>query len=213
VENGKIVYRKSVRETAKILYRNLVDFYPRGPYLLIGYSASGYFTVELARLLIRGGHELAFAGLLDTFPPGVIWQIDQIDRVKFHISNLKGKNFPEILEYLGSSFQHFSIRLRHRVTNARKIEHYEEMEQMNEVRQLLTDAYKPEPFEEKITLFSAIDRPMQIHGDPMEGWTNIFSGPFEIVPVPGGHSSMLKPPHVAVLAELIKACLPDHDNN
>ena len=212
VENGKMVYRKSVRDTAKILFQNLVDFYPQGPYSLIGYSASAYFTVELARLLIQAGREVVFVGLLDPYPPGGTWQVDQVDRAKFHMINLKGKSLPEILQYIGGSIQRFSIRLRRRGTNAKKIERYEQKGQANEVRQLLTRAYKPEPFEGKVTLFSATSLPIQIHGDPMEGWTRIFSGQFEIVPVPGDHSSLLKPPHVAVLAGKIKEQLPQHEN-
>ena len=212
VENGKIVYRKSVRDTAKILFRNLVDFYPRGPYLLMGYSASGYYTVELARLLIQNGREVDFVGLLDTYAPGGAWQVDQVDRAKFHMINLKGKSLPEILQYIGGSIQRFSIRLRRRGTNAKKIERYEQKGQVMDVRTLLTLTYKPEPFEGKVTLFSATSLPIQIHGDPMEGWTHIFSGQFEIVPVPGDHSSLLKPPHVAVLAGKIKEQLPRHEN-
>ncbi len=79
---GKLVYRISVQETARIYYHNLVDFYPHGPYLLLGHSAHGFFTLEVARLLIENGQNVAFLGLLDTFPPGYKVQVNLIDRVK-----------------------------------------------------------------------------------------------------------------------------------
>ncbi len=92
VENGKTAYRKSVQDTAKILYRVLIDFYPKGPYSLIAHSAFGYFTVELARLLIQNGNEVCFLGLLDSYPPGARQKTDQVDRVKTHITAIRDKN-------------------------------------------------------------------------------------------------------------------------
>jgi len=47
VENGKMVFRISVQETAELIFRELVNFRPTGPYLLMGHSAFGYFAVEL----------------------------------------------------------------------------------------------------------------------------------------------------------------------
>ena len=42
----------------------------------------------------------------------------------------------------------------------------------------------------------------------MKRWANTFIGQLNIVTVPGDHVSMLKQPHVAVLAEKIDALLP-----
>ena len=40
-----------------------------------------FFTLELARLLIQNGHEVAFLGLLDTYPPEIKSQANPL-RVK-----------------------------------------------------------------------------------------------------------------------------------
>jgi len=72
-----------VQETARIYYHNLVDFYPQGPYLLLGHCAEGYFVLELARWLIQSGQEVAFLGLLDSYPPG---HGNLVNRVKLHIT-------------------------------------------------------------------------------------------------------------------------------
>lgn len=212
-ENGGVVFRKSVQETARIYYYNLVDFYPQGPYLLLGHSAHGFFTLELARLLIENGHYVAFLGLLDTFPPGYKLKGHPIDRMKMYAENFRDKTIPETLEFVGNSFNRFTSRWVSRAGMESKIiEHYEKQGQVKEVRRMLLESYKPEPYEGQVTIFSATDLPSFLHDNPMEQWAQTLTGQLEIVPVPGDHMSALKPPHVGVVAEIIETFLPKHKN-
>lgn len=212
-ENGKVVYRKSVQETAKIFYRNLVDFYPQGPYSLLAHSAYGYFALELARLLVQSGKKVNFLGLLDTYPPGRRRQANLADRVKIHILNLQGKDFPAILQYIGRSAWRFLTRWRRRaVVDAGLIKYYEKKTQVKEVRNLLLRAYNPEPYEGQVTLFTATHRPWYMRWDPMEHWANILTGKLEIIPIPGDHMSALTSPHLDLLARKIESLLRQHDN-
>ncbi len=208
-ENGRVVYRESVQETAKIYYHNLVDFHPGGPYLLIGHSEHGYYTLELARLLIQNGLEVSFLGLLDTYPPGSKMQAKPIERMKIHIGNLRNKNLPEVLQYAALSARRFSTRIWNRTgQSARMVRHYEKKEQTLEIRSLLRSTYKPEPFTGKVTLFAASQRPKFVHGNPMEKWNGTLTGEVEIVPIAGDHMTALRPPHVTLLAKKIEALLP-----
>jgi amino acid adenylation domain-containing protein len=213
-ENGEVVYRKSVQETARIYFQNLVDFYPQGPYLLLGHSAHGYFALELARLLTQNGHDVAFLGLLDTFPPGSKQPVNAVDWAKNYSNNLKRKYFPEILQILGRSSQHFITRwLRRAGMEARVIDHYEKQGQVKEVRRLLKESYRPDPFEGRVTIFSAVDLPPFLQVNPMEQWTQIVTGPLKFVTIPGDHMSALQPPNVTLLAENIEALLPHNKND
>jgi amino acid adenylation domain-containing protein len=212
VDNGNVIFRKSVQETARIYYHNLVDFYPQGSLLLLAHSANGLFALELARLLVKNGKNVAFLGLLDTYPPGPTRQAKLTDRVKIHLINLQDKNIPEILKYVQHSVTRFLNRRRRRaVIDANMIERYEHKGQFNEVRNLILRAYKPEPYGEKVYLFSAIHRPWYMNWDPMKQWSNIVTGQLDIVPVTGDHMSMVKPPHVADLARKIEALLPRNE--
>ena len=209
VENGQMVFCQSIQETAKIYYQNLVNFYPRGPYLLLGHSAQGYFALELARLLIKNGKEVGFLGLLDTWPPGPKRQAAPLDRVKIHIINLQEKNPVEILQYFHLSILRFLARRRSKAARiASTIDHYEQERLTEQTRKLILAAYKPEPFEGKVTLFSATQRPWYVNWDMMEPWRKYLIGQLEVVPIPGTHMSAFKPPQVAVLAEKINALLP-----
>jgi len=214
VENGKVVYRKSVQETARIYYHNLVNYYPQGPYLLLGHSANGYFTLELARLLINNGKEVAFVGMLDTFPPGPKHQQTPIDRVKIHIHNLKNKNLTEIMQYFVRSFHSFSGRWRRRVTVKEKkiVQHEKIGQEKEEIRDLILSTYNPEPYEGKVTLFSAAEHRFYIPWDPMEPWTNIITGQLDVLPISGDHGSMLENPQVNELARKIDGLLPRRKN-
>ena len=197
VENGNMVYHQSVQETARIYYNNLVDFYPQGPYSLLGHSAEGYFTLELARLLIESGRNVPFLGLLDTFPPGPRRQVNPTDYVKSHINNLRDKNILEILQSIGVSIRSYSDRLWKRIWVDEK--------------GLLLRAYQPEPFEGKVILFSATDRPSYFRWDPLDNWANILTGQFDIVPIPGDHSTIIQSPQAAWLARKIETLLPHHN--
>ncbi|MEN2424434.1 thioesterase domain-containing protein, partial [Chromobacterium vaccinii] len=48
---------------------NLRRMQPQGPYHLIGYSLGGTVAQALAARLRQQGEEVAFLGLLDTYPP------------------------------------------------------------------------------------------------------------------------------------------------
>jgi amino acid adenylation domain-containing protein len=214
IENGEKILRPSVQETARIYYQNLVNFYPKGPYLLLGHSAHGFFTLELARLLNENGKEVAFLGLLDSLPPGPPRQANLIDRVKIHIINLRGKNLVEILQYFHGSILRFLARWRSkREMKPSIIERFEKEGRAGDIRRLVLGTYKPEPFKGKVFLFSATQPqpPWYIRWDPMDPWRKYLIGQVDIVPIPGDHMSAFEPPHVAMLAQKIEELLPQID--
>jgi len=213
IEDGQLVYRKSIQETVRIYYQRLVEFYPQGPYLLFGHSAHGYFALELARQLIKNGKKVALLGLLDTYPPGWKSQVASIDRIKLHFDNLQHKNISQVLQYARLSMVRFLTRRRRRaVKNEKILERYEEKGQVEEIRSILLTSYKPEPYQGSVVLFSGSDRPFYIRRDIMEKWANIFTGQYKVIPTSGSHTSMLQPPHVASLATNIEALLTQIDN-
>jgi amino acid adenylation domain-containing protein len=207
VENGKEVYRKSVQDTAIIYYHNLVEFYPRGPYLLIGHSGRGLFTLELARVLLQNGKDVAFLGLLDT---RLHRSIPPVERLKFHTTNLLSKNLPEALQYTEISLRRFSTRAWIKILNPKTVERYQKEGRVRgqEVMNHLMRIYVSKPYPGQATLFSIANPPSETLENPKEQWADTFIGQLDIVTVPGDHVSMLKQPHVTVLAEKIDALLP-----
>jgi thioesterase domain-containing protein/acyl carrier protein len=203
IDNGQIVYRNSVQETAGDYYRNLIEFLPHGPYLLFGHSGYGFFVLEVARLLIRNGNNDVFVGLLDSYPPGPHRQARLQDRIMVHFDNLKGRDPREIIQYLKGSAISFSERNSSRVAQ-QSINRHKQAGDMYLVQRLLEMKYQPELIDFPVTLFEASERPWYIHWNLMENWHKFLTGPLETIPVPGSHMSSLEAPHVLELVEKIK---------
>jgi thioesterase domain-containing protein len=160
------------------------------------------------------GKDVVFLGLLDTMPPGPQRQAIPLERVKIHMINLQRRNFVETLQYFRHSILRFVARIRNKTrTNAIKIKRYAQEGLTEDRRMLIIGTYKPEPFQGTVTLFSCTERPWYIRWDPMEPWRKYLIGQLNIVPIPGDHMSALQHPHVAVLAEKIKALLPQRGND
>jgi thioesterase domain-containing protein/acyl carrier protein len=77
--------------------------------------------------------------------------------------------------------------------------------------------YSPQGlFTGEVTLFCASqgegdDEPyINIYGDPLLGWGNRTTGGVKVYNIPGGHSSMLQPPNVQIMADAIQDYLNSH---
>jgi thioesterase domain-containing protein len=70
-------------------------------------------------------------------------------------------------------------------------------------------SYVPKPCNVGITLFRCAERGPGAHPDYLMGWRNLALGGIQVVETPGDHGSMMKEPHVRVLAEKLDACVRD----
>ena len=59
----------TVTQLAAAVAERIVAAQPDGPYCLAGWSYGGFLAFELARVLTRAGHDVAFTGILDTAAP------------------------------------------------------------------------------------------------------------------------------------------------
>ena len=63
------------------------------------------------------------------------------------------------------------------------------------------DKYKMKPYGGKVILFQASITPLEYDGSPLMGWSDVFTGDVEVVPVQGGHLGIFREPAVKLLAE------------
>ncbi|MGZ9226557.1 MAG: thioesterase domain-containing protein, partial [Anaerolineales bacterium] len=68
-------------------------------------------------------------------------------------------------------------------------------------------AYHPQPYDGRVTLFRATTRPLLSTFDPAAGWRELVPGRLEVVDISGSHEGMFKKPHVTHLAERLKSCI------
>ena len=61
--------------------------------------------------------------------------------------------------------------------------------------------YRLQPFPGRVTVFRAAERGVSSNYDSQMGWGHLALGGVEIHEVPGDHATLVKEPHVRVLAE------------
>jgi aspartate racemase len=77
-----------------------------------------------------------------------------------------------------------------------------------QMRQAL-NSYKAQPYSGQITLFPTVGLKSyyMFHNEPYLGWDRVAAGGVEVYKVAGKHQTLLKEPHVQVLATRLKTCL------
>jgi len=206
------------RERAHLTVEEMADDYvrcvrrhqPEGPYLLAGYSFGGLVVFEMARRLQEASAEVEFVGLLDTnvhdacLPP--------IERLRFRIlrklhSATRGLRSPRSrLLGAGRDAVRASIEARLHATCGEASGEALRGEQLTPIMAHLEAlawrafrSYRPRPYGGTVTFLRAQARPPD-YCYPVPIWTEATGGRLSICDVPGDHFTMIREPHVDVLA-------------
>ena len=73
--------------------------------------------------------------------------------------------------------------------------------------------YQPRPYAGKVTLFRTRRHSLFGPFDPEMGWGGLARGGLEIKEIEGFHANILQEPYVQLLAQQLKACLDQAQNN
>ena len=214
-ETDSFLYR--VEDLAAHYIQEIKSIQPEGPYLLGGISFGGIVALEVAQQLIEQKEKVAFLGLFDTPSPNAYQPYSLPKKLIGHLTHFRNLQFP----YLVSKLIKFSQQLQWFKYQLSKLFKYE-MTQENRystVDKIYKDAasqYKVKTYFGKITLFKAMEEnPLndvlfdQKLGvvEPSLGWQQFSTQEIDIQEVSGGHISMIKEPHVQVLAKKLRICL------
>jgi amino acid adenylation domain-containing protein len=190
---------------------------PEGPYLLGGWSMGGVVAYEMARQLHAQGHQIALLALLDSDLPAPSKQLEELDELTLlenfardmGVSPEQLEISPEELMRIGPEEQldYVLQRARHYGLLPPDIE-LSQIRHLFNIFKINTRAmlsYVPEANPVAVTLFrtgghSEDDSP------PSNTVWNALS-PTHIHRVSGNHFTMMREPHVEVLAVKLKACL------
>jgi amino acid adenylation domain-containing protein len=202
---------------AKRMIKLIQEVQPAGPYRLAGWSFGGVLAYEIAQQLLEQGCTVDFLGLMDAFcpdgadlnnqektPEAVLIELCEEKRQKADgsflaaasVSNLAFEelfNRYRALQALPDNFQHLSweearVQCRNLDLHARAMA-----------------AYRPRPINIPLHLFIAGEQPQDI---PVAigtlGWDGCV--PLHLLhveTVPGSHQSMMRPPHIKALGQLL----------
>jgi amino acid adenylation domain-containing protein len=218
--DGQQLAYATVEEMATHYISEIRTIQPEGPYFLGGLSFGGLVAFEMAQQLQAQGQEVALLALLDTCAPGSIKRVPVQKRMSHHFNSLfqlgpdymlkkmRGKirwlknRAQEKLKKMSSKFLKLSHPRRVPLPYASRFTY------VKEVHYQAATKYIPQAYAGRVTLFQAGDKYIEGYAiAPQLGWSELAKGGVEIYNVPGNHWTILKEPHVQVLAEKFRACL------
>jgi thioesterase domain-containing protein/aryl carrier-like protein len=193
---------------------------PVGPYLLGGWSFGGLVAYEMACQLAAQGHEVALLALFDSQVPSpdAALSVDQTTLLLGFANDLSrtlGVELAISAETLAAIApeQH----LRHVLEQARSKGMLPPDIGEREISAYLDvftaslramQAYRPRPYTGRVTLFQAGDRPLEAAGETL-GWEAVAAGGVTLRVVPGDHYTIVRQPHVVMLANELRASLAE----
>jgi thioesterase domain-containing protein len=215
VENGAEPQRDVVAMASEYVAAvQAVD--PEGPYLLGGWSFGGVVAFEMARQLRERGREVGLLALFDSWAPvRMDFPLDrgELDLLRGFLRDQAGMLGREAgwidEEPPAMPEEERPLWLLGRARSAGLLQAEVKPER---VRRLLGvyranleayAGYRPERWNAAITLYRpavTLDQPTP---RPANGWEELSSGPIEVHTVPGDHYTMLAPPGVLALSELL----------
>lgn len=218
--DGTNEFDLTIEAMAARYVRALVVAQPDGPYYLAGSSLGGLVVYEMARQLHDMDREVALVALFDSWTPAALRPIRKV-RQETNLEYLRRhvREFATLgaRRYLQERFEKRRERLAAKMLKAdmraRIAEHlsrntempYELLQMHLETiyeRAYLT--YTVPPYAGTVTLYRAIDRWHRLDNEPALGWDRVKLGALDIHPAPGRHGFMVREPHVAQLAAMLR---------
>ncbi|MFI0479566.1 AMP-binding protein, partial [Actinomadura sp. 9N215] len=186
---------------------------PRGPYRLAGWSFGGNVAFEMARLLEDDGEQVAFLGLVDAR----VFGADELDpgyRARSDLGRYALIAQAGAVDGLAER-DALAVLARHAVETDR----VPELGSLAAVRRMVAvftangraaDAYRPTGrVRAGIHLFKADRVHPVLPCPPVDpaGWARRTTGGMRLTTVPGDHHDLMRPPHVAALADAMSRAL------
>jgi amino acid adenylation domain-containing protein len=187
---------------------------PQGPYHLGGWSMGGIIAYEMAQQLRHQGQTIGLLALLDTTIPynaaNALYAEDAAQSAREYGLDLT----LEELGRLGPDEQ-----LPYLWDHVRKLGLVDEDTPLPLVQQILNDLkrlfhahiqlggnYVLRPYPGRLTLFRPQEAPVPVQTAPDRNWGKLAAA-VDVHFVPGQHHTMVKEPHVQVLAHKLRQCL------
>ncbi len=218
--DGQQAAYNRIEDMASHYIKEIKTVQPFGPYFIGGYSFGGLVAYEMAQQLDKQGEKVACLVLFDTSVPGAISRLSMWQRLPLHLKKLsqngpayfqhKLKGWLPWLKYL-FKYQLQKIVCKFYQSAELPLPQKVRRVYLKEAHSEAAEKYIPQTYKGKVTLL-AVEEQMRVEGegfelDPNLGWSNLAAGGLEIHRIPGDHISLLREPHVQVVAEKLQACL------
>ncbi|PYS94472.1 MAG: hypothetical protein DMF50_12430, partial [Acidobacteria bacterium] len=206
---GETIPEATVEGLAARHLEALREHQGRGPYFLGGWSFGGVVAYEMACRLAALGEEIGLLALIDSRAPGAL---------PAPADPVEGATLVAMLaREIGAASDGVERSIDDIVERAKSSGLLPPEVGPAEIRRLLEvlaanlkalRSYLPGPYAGRVTLFRAVES-TTLHRDTTLGWRALASRGVEVHEIPGDHYSMVREPHLRVLAERIKDCLDE----
>jgi len=201
----------------------MADFYvrevrqvqPCGPYAFLGFSYGGMVAFEMARQLTATGESVDFLGMLDTWQPGYLKQVQNREpwaartwnRLNLVRLNTRKLSPIQMVPYFYSRVKGRILRKMYgRMNNAAAVSLPDSMRKVRDINMAAALRYVVGPYDGRVVMFRAKDEASE--GFPQDlGWRAYAHGGVQIVPLPGDHGQILAEPNLSCLAEHLERFL------
>jgi thioesterase domain-containing protein len=203
---------------------------PEGPYHLGGYCAGATIAFEMAQQLQAEGHEVALLAVIEGEAPGSPYR--RLEWRPGWVLRFLG-NLPYWLrDFLLLTQRQRLGRSRRKVRSAARrfgglivrstraadavplgdlvddpADVPEDIVSLIAIHQDAFASYQPRAYEGRVTLIRTRRHPLLSSFDPEKGWGSLAPGRVDLRMIPGAHHTILRQPHVRVLAARLRECL------
>ena len=205
----------TIEEMAATYIKALQSIQSGGSYYLGGWSMGGVVAWEMAQQLQAAGQEVELVALIDSYAPKAIAELEQMDGAALansliaDLGGLFGTEIPVLAQDIKQLQPEEQLRCI--LTQAKGLNLLPPevgMEQMHHLFQVFkanrfaVAQYQPQPYSGNVSLLCS--------GSLSEdrGWSSLITGELKTYTIPGDHYTMMRSPHVAVVAQqLILNCI------
>jgi thioesterase domain-containing protein len=219
--DGKQTPYTKLEDMAAHYIKEMRELQPTGPYFLGGHSFGCILAFEIAQQLYAQGQKVALLALLDE-KINKDEQIPFSDWISGHMKNFFAQGVSDRVNYITGRIQNKidqkipkELLLAFRKVSGTKVSDQREIfRNVSKANFQALSCYKSKPYPGKVTLFKAkLGSPKRYALDPLGGWGKIALGGVDMIEVPGDHYTIIKEPHLPVLAAEIKMCLDKAQGN
>jgi amino acid adenylation domain-containing protein len=193
-----------LEDAAELVIEAIRQVQPRGPYRLGGWCTSGVLAFAVASILRDRGEEVALLTLIHAAHPVLAKRIGTtrvfLSKFRFHVAM-------SMSQPKGARWRYFCERLQG-LSDAAALAGGKEAVLQPALRSALDKIalnYVPRPYSGNLLVIEPDERPELL--DFADAWREEATGAFDVHVVPGGHRTLLEPPHVAHLGSILRAAL------
>ncbi|MEH2372336.1 non-ribosomal peptide synthetase [Nostoc sp.] len=219
--DGKSCPLTNIEDMATHYIEALRRVQPKGPYFLGGWSFGGWVAFEMAQQLQKSGEEVALLAVLDTLAPIPGSVPSLANGFKFMLTTVARYIWPFFLDYFYLIIAIAKNRIHsilkedatvNVISEESKLRLLSELAIRPMLRVFYANSqavlnYVPQAYPKGINLFRTKVQSSIANEDASMGWDQLIVGGTEIHHIPGNHLTMLRKPHIQVLAAQLRACI------